>query len=186
MTVLTRSGGVEIMWIVKQSCHGTLAILATTVCGLALLSSARFLVAGTDLHWLWDDRCAECHGHSGDFTRRFLRASDGRLTGRHHSDDLREFLRHHYLPANEADAVYAMLLAQALTPPRFRAECGRCHDNAAQLVRSSTTLRAGDSLRLLSGQTVRQFLQGHRGLRSDDIDFYVALLTRVAAETGKP
>jgi len=171
-----------------QRRQGALATLARIALGLSLaaLSSAQVVVAGTDLHWLWDDRCAACHGHSGEFTRRFLRADDGALSGPHHSDNLRVFMRHHYLPASEVDAVYAMLLAQALTPPRFQAECRNCHGSAAQLVRAATTLRAGDSLRLHSGQTVRQFLQGHRGLQTDDIDFYVALLTRVAVETGKP
>lgn len=173
----------------KQSCHVALAILAKTACGLLLtvLSSTQTLVAGPDLHWMWDDRCAECHGHSGEFARRFLRAADGELSGPHRSgDNLRNFMRHHYLRASEVDALYAMLLAQAQTPPRFQAQCGKCHGRAAQLVRTSTTLRAGDSLRLLSGQTVQDFLQGHRGLQAEDVDFYVSLLTRIAIETGKP
>jgi hypothetical protein len=178
----------EIMSVVKHRCNGASAILATTACSLllAILSSVHVLVAGTDLHWLWDDRCAECHGHSADFTRQFLRASDGQLAGRHHDANLREFMRHHYLPVSEVDALYAMLLAQAVTPPRFATECGKCHGNAARLVRANTRLRAGEALELLSGQTLRHFLQGHRGLQGDDIDFYVELLTRVAAETGKP
>lgn len=177
------------MRVLKQRRHGALAILAKTAFGLllAVLSSAQALAAGSDLHWLWDDRCAECHGHSGEFARRFLRAADGELSGPHRSsDNLRNFMRHHYLPASEVDALYAMLLAQAQTKPRFQAECGKCHGSAAQLVRASTMLRAGDSLRLLSGQTVQLFLQGHRGLQTQDIDFYVSLLTRVAIETGKP
>jgi hypothetical protein len=178
----------KVIWLLRQSRRGALAILVKLAPGLLLaaLSSTLVLAAGTDLHWLWDDRCVECHGHSGEFTRRFLRADDGELSGPHHSDNLRDFMRHHYIPASEVDAVYAMLLAQALTPPRFQSECSNCHASAAQLVRASTTLRAGDSLRLRSGQTVRQFLQGHRALQTGDIDFYVALLTRVAGETGKP
>jgi len=175
------------MWVLKQGRHDALAILAKTVFYLllAVMSSAQVLVADTDLHWLWDDRCAECHGHSGEFARRFLRAADGELSGPHRGKNLRNFMRQHYLQASEVDAVYAMLLAQAQTQPRFQAECGGCHGSAAQLVRASMTLRAGDSLRLLSGQTVQHFLQGHRGLQTEDIDFYVSLLTRVAIETGK-
>jgi hypothetical protein len=169
------------MWELKQRRQGELAILAKTVLCLllAVMSNAQVLVAGTDLHWLWDDRCAECHGHSGEFARRFLRAADGELSGPHRGKNLRNFMRHHYLQAGEVDAVYAMLLAQAQTQPRFQAECGGCHGSAAQLVRASMTLR------LLSGQTVQHFLQGHRGLQTGDIEFYVSLLTRVAIETGK-
>ncbi len=37
---------------------------------------------------------------------------------------------------------------------------------------------------LRSGQTTRQFLQGHRRLTPQDIDFYESLLIRIARETG--
>lgn len=164
-----------------------LAMLLKTAASLLLatLSATQVLVAGTDLHWLWDDRCAECHGHSGEFSRRFLRADDGTLRGLHHADNLRDFMHHHYLPASEVDAIHDMLLAQSLTPPRFQTECGKCHGSAVQLVRASVTLQADHSLRLGSGQTVQQFLQGHRRLQTADIEFYVSLLTRVAVETGQ-
>ncbi len=142
--------------------------------------------AGTDLHHLWDDRCAECHGHSGNFTRKFLRVDEGRLLGRHHGEGLQEFMRHHYLRADAVDAVYQMLLAQALTAPRFKQECSRCHDSAASLLRDTAVLHEDGSLGLLSGQSMRQFLQGHRGLQPEDVEFYVKLLTRVAIELGQP
>lgn len=96
-------------------------------------------------------------------------------------------MQHHYLPPGAIDTVYAMLLAQALTEPRFERECSNCHNSAAQLVRDHTTLIAGDELRLLrSDQTLGDFLQGHRRLQAADIEFFVTLLTRVAIETGKP
>jgi hypothetical protein len=151
---------------------------------LAAVATVQTSAAAGDLHWLWDDRCADCHGHSGDFTRRFLQVVDGRLRGRHHVDDLREFMRHHYLPAASVDAVYEMLRAQALTPPRFKQECSRCHGRASSLVRDSLVAGENGALVLRSGQSLREFMQGHRRLQAGDVDFFVALLDRVAAELG--
>ena len=60
---------------------------------------------GTDLHRMWDDRCAECHGHSGDFARKYLSVSGSKLLGLHHRDDLKSFIGNHYLSESEVDAV---------------------------------------------------------------------------------
>ena len=163
----------------------SLALLGWAILILSIGSPAS-AVTGTDLHRLWDDACAECHGHSADFSRRFLEVRDGRLRGRHHGDDLLRFMRHHYLRADAVDAVYRMLLAQVQTPPRFREECSACHRGAADLLRASDVHWQGDSLRLGSGRSMREFLGGHRGLQPEDIDFYQSLFERIAAEIGRP
>jgi hypothetical protein len=139
-----------------------------------------------DLHALWDDRCAECHGHSADFARRFLHISDGRLQGRHHVDNLQLFISRHYSTPPQAAAIYTMLQAQVATPPLFREHCSRCHDSAASLVRSTAILRDGVLFSRRSGQPMQQFLSSHRNLGEEEIDFYHRLLTRVATETGEP
>ena len=139
--------------------------------------------AGTDLHWLWDNRCAECHGHSADFSRQFLQvSSDGLLQGPHHTQNLKLFMRNHYAPAAEVDAIYSMLLAQVTTAPRFRAECSNCHDSASQFIRYSIVLQNGELAGRKSGISVIQFMQTHRRLEQDDIEFFMNLLTRVAGE----
>jgi len=164
--------------------RGGLGLRIMFVLAALVVPSAR--AAGIDLHWLWDDRCADCHGHAGDFARRFLSVSEGRLQGWHHVNDLRRFLHNHYLSANEVDAVYAMLLAQAASQARFRQECAHCHDSAAGLVRTSLELRDGILISRRSGRPVRGFLEHHRGLKSDDVDFFVKLLTRVSNEIYRP
>jgi hypothetical protein len=141
---------------------------------------------GRDLHRLWDDRCADCHGHSGDFARKFLSVSNGDLQGRHHVDDLRRFMKNHYPSNNEVDAIYDMLLAQANTPPRFKEECTRCHETAASLVRDTLQLRDDALVSRETGRPVREFLDHHRKLKQDDVEFFVALLTRVAKEVHWP
>jgi len=152
----------------------------------AVLAMPVARASGIDLHWLWDDRCAACHGHAGEFTRKFLSVSGGELQGPHHVHDLRRFLHNHYLAGNEVDAVYRMLLAQASSRARFRDECVRCHDTAASLVRNSLVLRDHVLYIRHSGRPVSHFLGHHMELSPDDVVFYVNLLTRVAHEVYRP
>ncbi|MEA2079274.1 MAG: hypothetical protein U9P00_05340 [Pseudomonadota bacterium] len=152
------------------------AVLATPAAG----------ASGMDLHWLWDDRCEPCHGHAGDFARKFLSVSGGELQGQHHANDLRRFLHNHYLAGREVDAVYNMLLAQANSQARFKDECASCHDTAAKYVRNSLELRDGVLYSRNSGHPVRRFLDHHRELNPDDVEFFINLLTRVAHEVYRP
>lgn len=151
-----------------------------------LLISPAATAVGVDLHALWDDRCAQCHGHAGEFSRKFLTVSDGRLQGRHHVDDLRKFMQNHYLPEKEVEPVHDMLLAQATTPPRFSRECAQCHGTAAELVRNSLELRNGILYSRKSGQSVHSFLSRHMGLAPDDVKYFDRLLARLAQEIYRP
>ncbi|MCP4391380.1 MAG: hypothetical protein GY802_24015 [Gammaproteobacteria bacterium] len=141
---------------------------------------------GVDLHTLWDDRCAECHGHSAQFARKFLKLGGGELQGRHHERNLRQFLSHHYPPDREVDAIYLMLMAQVSTAPRFIDECGKCHGSAAAFVRGSISLRDGELVLQKSGDSLRQFLQSHRNLTQDDTHFFMRQFTRLAHEIFRP
>ena len=145
------------------------------------------LPSAVDLHWLWDNQCAECHGHSAGFAQKFLTVSDGRLQGKHHVQSLREFMYNHYTSSFEIDAVYEMLLAQALTEERFKQECSQCHGSAASFVRQVVLLQEDEVLLSReSGQPIRNFLQRHRNLDANDVDFYMNLLNRVAHEVYRP
>jgi cytochrome c5 len=152
----------------------------------AAVSSLAAQPSGQDLHRLWDSRCNDCHGHSGDFARRFLTISNGELQGRHPIHDLRRFLANHYVPDNEVDAVYRMLLAQADTPPRYREQCQRCHDAAADLVRDTLIFRDGVLRGRESGQPIHDLLAGHKKVSADDVEFFASLLIRVATEVYRP
>lgn len=140
------------------------------------------LTVATDIHWLWDDRCAECHGHSAEFARKFLRITENQLQGKHHLRDLRLFLDNHYTPQRDVDAVYDMLQAQVKTAPRYRDECSACHGGAADFIRAAMALQEGALLIRKTKQPVDGFLQSHRGLEANDIEFFVKLLNRVASE----
>jgi len=152
----------------------------------AVLAMTAVKASDIDLHWLWDDRCAACHGHSGDFSRKFLSVSSGKLQGPHHVHDLHHFLHNHYLAGNEVDAVYNMLLAQANNQARFKGECASCHDTAARFVRSSLELRDGVLYSRNSGVSISRFLDHHMELDPDDVEFFINLLTRIAHEVYRP
>ena len=139
-----------------------------------------------DLHALWDNRCAECHGHSAEFARKYLKIADGLLQGQHHIKDLRLFLENHYSPKKQVDAIYQMLLAQTATPPRFRDECRSCHGKASEFLRSSIVLKDDKLILRESGVSMEHFMQRHRGLTQEDIQFYMALFNRLAREIYRP
>ncbi|MEN8108597.1 MAG: hypothetical protein ABFS22_11395 [Pseudomonadota bacterium] len=159
---------------------------ASIVLVAAVLAMSAVRASDIDLHWLWDDRCVACHGHAGDFSRRFLSVSAGELQGPHHVNDLRLFLHNHYLAGNEVDAVYNMLLAQANNQARFKGECVSCHDAAAKFVRNSLELRDGVLYSRNSGRPVSRFLGHHMELNPDDVEFFINLLMRVAHEVYRP
>ena len=83
-----------------------------------LMLVTNFSTAGTDLHWLWDNRCAECHGHSAEFSRKFLRVTDGQLQGSHHTRNLKLFMRNHYAPAGEVFEELEARGIEAVIKPR--------------------------------------------------------------------
>ena len=160
-------------------------IINTTLV-ISLLFTGGSRASGSDLHWLWDNQCAECHGHSGEFARKFLDINNGEISGRHYGQGLLGFMRNHYATGIEIDAIYEMLRAQALTQPRFKQECSNCHGSAASFVRNSVILQNDVLLGRKSGRLVQQFLQQHQRLGNNDVEFYTRLLNRVAREVYRP
>ena len=139
-----------------------------------------------DLHWFWEQRCEDCHGHAGAFARRVLGVEDGELLGRHHRDDLMLFLQNHGVPVSRVKPLYDMLLAQAVVDPRFKDKCGGCHENAAGLARESVLLRDGVLFGRESGRPVAEYLKRHGKLRQDEVPFFVELLSRIEQEVHSP
>lgn len=127
----------------------------------------------------WDNRCEECHGEADEFARKFLWAIDGQLQGQHHIDDLRLYMRNHYIPKHLIDEIYNMLLAQANTLARFKSECSSCHSSAEEFIRRSIVNKAGVLRGVESGISVREFLETHQDLQQADVEFFTRLLTRV-------
>jgi hypothetical protein len=149
--------------------------------GLAIL--LMFLIQpgadARDVRAEWDNRCEECHGEVDDFARKFLWAIDGQLQGQHHIDNLRLYMRNHYIPKHLIDEIYNMLLAQANSPARFKSECSSCHNSAEEFIRRAIFIKAGELRGVESGIPVREFLKSHQGLQHTDVEFFTKLLTRV-------
>ena len=153
-----------------------------------LLTSPAPAKAAFDLHWLWHNQCYECHGHAGDFARKYLTVDKGELQGWHHVHDLRRFLQHHYLAPDDVDGVYQMLLAQAATPPRFKEACTGCHGTAADFVRTTLELRNGVLYSRTAGTPVHDVdrKSSRCALQPADVAFFLQQLTRVAHEVFQP
>jgi hypothetical protein len=135
-----------------------------------------------DLHEFWDSRCHDCHGHAGAFARAHLKADNGVLTGRHQRRDLKRFLGQHEMGPAHVDGIYAMLLAQAVTPPLFQRKCSCCHKPAAEFARRSV-VQKDDTLLGRSNQIpLSDFLQRHGGLRTDEVAVVVDSPTRIFNE----
>jgi hypothetical protein len=139
-----------------------------------------------DLHHFWDQRCGGCHGHAGEFARRYLKVESGKLIGRHHTDNLRLFLGQHEMSGAIADEVYAMLVAQASTPPVYQEKCRSCHQNAAEFARSSLVVSGGTVVGQNSGRPLADFLPNHAHLNSEELSVVIENLTRVYREVHGP
>jgi len=142
------------------------------------------LEAGSrDAKAIWDDRCEECHGDSSKFATKYLWDIDGQLQGQHHIDDLNLFMRNHYIPRHETEAIRDLLLSQANSPTRFKIECGDCHGGTKAFVEKSIWVRGNEITGLESGKNIAVFLPTHRQLQPEAVAFYIKLFARVA---GKP
>ena len=141
-----------------------------------------FIQPGADAREIraeWDSRCEECHGEVDEFARKYLWAIDGQLQGQHHIDDLRLYMRNHYIPKHLIDEIYNMLQAQANSPARFKSECSSCHNSAEEFIRRAIFIKAGELTGVESGISVSEFLKTHQGLQQTDVEFFTILLTRV-------
>lgn len=138
--------------------------------------------AAADLHRLFEDRCAACHGDAGPFAQEFL--ADRGLT----AERLGRFVLRHGggVPPDQAPALAAMLLAQAETPPLFQQHCRICHGKAADFTRDRLILRDGVLVNRYSGRPVAPFLRTHAELSSTDQTFFLDLLTRIEGEVHGP
>jgi hypothetical protein len=155
-----------------------LALLATAI--------AATFASAADLHQYWDQRCKDCHGHAGDFARAHLSVQDGKLIGRHHAEDLLQFLRHHESGGAYAEPIHAMLLAQASTVPVYRQKCAGCHENAAELVRTSIERDGNVLLAKSSRRPISALLLRHGKVSPEEAAIVLQSLERVFNETHGP
>ena len=138
---------------------------------------------GRNAEAIWDSRCEECHGDNARFARKYLWNIDGELQAQHHVDNLSLFMRQHYIPDHEIEAIRKMLLQQANSPLRFKDECGACHGEVTEFIKKSIWVRSNEITGLESGKDLKDFLPGHHKVQSKDVNFFLRLFARVA---GKP
>ncbi len=138
-------------------------------------------VDAADLHRLWDDECATCHGHAAAFARDEMERGDdpkmlAAFIGRHRGGRSPEL----------SAALAEMLLAQGRTDPEFKQRCGICHPQAADLVRRTLISRDGVLYGRYSGRRIDSFLAGHGRLAAEEAPRFVAVLARIEREVHSP
>lgn len=166
--------------------RGAWRVANKVAAGILGLTAAMAGAQSTDLHAMWDGRCQSCHGHAGSFARSTLSVAQGRLQGKHHRDDLEQFLRQHYLADSLVLPTMAMLAAQAAADPTYAAKCAGCHQSAAEFARQSLMMRDGKLVGRASGVPVADYLSRHGKLSAAERPQMVNTLTRVYREVGSP
>ena len=151
---------------------------------LLLSTLVAFAACARDGAAIWDSRCEECHGGSAGFSAKYLWNMDGQLQGQHHVSTMHKFLRNHYIPDHEIDAIHKLLLAQANTPARFADECSECHGDLQAFVQKSLWVGKGSISGTETGADMGEFLPGHRQLTQDDAEYFQKLFYRVAGKTA--
>ena len=149
--------------------------LVLVICGLA----AAPLSAAEDFHELFEERCAGCHGHAGNFARTSLELVEGKLRGRESGRAIAPFLRTHRggLDAEQAALFTAVFAEQVESGGLFFERCAICHQRARSLVRGRLILEDGRLRGRYSGYDIRTFLEGHgRSTPEEAALFYDALL----------
>ena len=135
---------------------------------------------------IWNKTCFTCHGDSSDIARNYLKVVDGELQGPMHKETFRNFLTNHYLSKTKADAIYSMLLTQANTKTRFEIECSSCHKSAKEFVYYNLEINRGVLFSKKSGDSTYSFLETHRDLTKNDIQFFMRQLTTIGYEIFLP
>ncbi len=159
-------------------------VVAGVGCAALLASASMGNAQGFDLHAFWDSRCQDCHGHAGAFARQTLTVVDGRLQGRHHRENLKQFLAQHEMGPEHVEGIYAMLLAQVVNQPIYQQKCAGCHKSAAEFARASLVMKDGVAVGKSNGQPIAQFLQRHGRLTAQEQPVVIDALTRVLGEVG--
>ena len=149
---------------------------------LALLATAS-ATGARDGPAVWGDLCEECHGDHERFAVKYLWNLDGQLQGQHHIDNMDQFLGNHYVPGHELATIRQMLLAGANTPARFGTECGECHGELESFVNTSLWVGKASISGMESGADAADYLQTHRDLTPQDVNFYLKLFFRVAGKS---
>lgn len=168
----------------RRVARGVVLALTVLIVPAALGAAGAPVEPAVDLHAYWDARCQSCHGDAGPFARSTLRVDGTRVLGRHHVDDLENFLRQHYLADAYRQPVLRMLTAQVRTEPLYRTHCAGCHGVAADFVRQRLALQGDVPVVRGSGRAVSDVLAGHGSLPADGRAVVVDSLRRVLGETG--
>lgn len=157
--------------------------LEAALVGLAaLMFCATAAVAQSpDPHQIYEAKCATCHAaHAGEFAREKLHQSNGQLTIRGSSKDLRAFLEagHGRLTPTEIEPLLTHLREINASGALFQRKCRMCHDRAVEFSRLNLKMSDGRLTGRYSNRDIAEFLLHHGRLEKDEVATMIEVLKR--------
>ncbi len=149
---------------------------------ILMLTSGASSAQALDPHDTFEAECLSCHGHAGDFARRYL-SLDGATPLTSGGEPVADFLGHHRggLPGPVIEQVVAMFRAQLSSDGLFGSpekRCLFCHDRAHDFAHRQLVLRGGTLIGRYTGRDVAGFLPGHAGLTPGEAAQIYTILER--------
>lgn len=127
------------------------------------------MAGAADFHQLFEERCLNCHGHSGPFVSQTLQIDEGRIVGRS-GQPVTEFLQTH--AGGLDDDTLALFLRnfrhQIESGSLFRTKCMTCHDRAYEFTRLNLSLKDGTLVGRYTGRNIADFLRTHGRLTPEE------------------
>ena len=147
---------------------------------ILMLTSGVSSAQALDPHDTFEAECLSCHGHAGDFARRYL-SLDGTTPVTSGGEPVTDFLGHHRggLPGPVIEQIVAMFRAQLSSGGLFgdpEMRCLFCHDRAHDFAHRQLVLRDGRLIGRYTGRDVAEFLPDHARLTQDEADQIYTIL----------
>lgn len=136
--------------------------------------------ASGDFHDIFEQRCLECHGHSGEFAREVLDLKDGVVVNKQ-GQPIEPFLTQHRggLTPGELTLFLRVFANQLADGAMFQDRCIICHARAHEFVRLNLFLRDGFLVGRYSDHRVDAFLKNHANLQEAESERMAAALKAI-------
>ncbi len=157
-----------------------LAVILTLVTGLSFWAN-HSVAQLPDPHQIYENKCGGCHtAHAGEFARDKLQQSNGELTIRSSSKDLRAFFLagHGKLTTAEIEPLITHMRKILASGGLFQEKCRMCHDRAVEFSRLNLMITDGRLTGRYSNRDIAEFLRHHGRLEKDEVATMIEVLRR--------
>lgn len=149
--------------------------------GVLLAAALAHGAPGADFHRIFEERCASCHGHAGEFVRGALTERDGTLESLRTGRPVSEILTSHAggLEPDKVALFVEVFTAQLRSGGFYRERCDICHGRAREFARLRLIVREGRLTGRYSGRDIEAFLPGHARMTAEEARRMLEALTAI-------